>query len=229
MSNSPFQAVIWDLDGTLADTEELHCQTWQIAMASQGIDYSRAEFLADFGRTTAAVFADYLGPDLDEAELERLTLWKAQLFRERMAQELRLMPGAADWLQEIRNQGLYQAIASAAPTASIVAVVHQLQIGTYFTALLSGVLLPRSKPDPALFLQAAAALAVAPSACLVIEDSTFGAAAAHRAGMACLVVGHRAQAVMDEFHGSTTVDHCRAVVPDMSALSWQAACQQLAG
>ncbi len=228
MSHSPFKAVIWDLDGTLADTEELHCQTWQIAMASKGVNYSRAEFLADFGRTTPSVFRDHLGPELDEAELERLTLWKAQLFRDRMAQELRLLPGAEAWLQEIQSQGLYQSIASAAPTASIVAVVHQLQIGRYFTALLSGLPLPRSKPDPALFLQAAGALGVAPPECLVIEDSAFGVEAAHRAGMSCLVVGHRARAVVDEFHGSTTVDHCRAV-PDMSALSWQAACQQFAG
>ncbi len=226
MSNSPFKAVIWDLDGTLADTEELHCQTWRIAMAAQGIDYSRAEFLADFGRTTSAVFREYLGFDLDEAELERLTRWKAQLFRERMAQELRLLPGAEDWLQEIRGQGLYQAIASSAPMTSIVAVVHALHIGQYFTALLSGLPLPRSKPDPALFLQAAEALAAAPQDCLVIEDSVFGVEAAHRAGMSCLVVGHRAQAVVDAFQGSVGDSHCRAI-PDMSASGWQTACDQI--
>ena len=227
MSHSPFKAVIWDLDGTLADTEELHCQTWRIAMASKGIDYSRAEFLADFGRTTSSVFRDYLGPELDEAELERLTLWKAQLFRDRMTQELRLLPGAEAWLQEIRSQGLYQSIASAAPTASIVAVVHALNIGKYFTALLSGLPLPRSKPDPALFLQAAGALGVSPRECLVIEDSSFGVEAAYRAGMFCLVVGYRARTVADEFHRSMGVDSCRAI-PDMSHSSWRAACDQFA-
>ncbi len=227
MSPSPFKAVIWDLDGTLADTEELHCQTWRIAMASQGIDYTRAEFLADFGRTTSSVFRDYLGPELDEAELERLTLWKAQLFRERMAQNLQLLPGAEAWLQEIRSQGLYQSIASAAPTASIVAVVHALNIGQYFTALLSGLTLPRSKPDPALFLQSAGALGVSPQECLVIEDSSFGVEAAHRAGMSCLVVGHRARIVTDEVRRAVGVGHRRAV-PDMSCSSWRVACEQFA-
>lgn len=227
MSSSPFKAVIWDLDGTLADTEELHCQTWRIAMAAQGIDYSRAEFLADFGRTTSSVFRDYLGPELDEAELERLTLWKAQLFRERMAQNLRLLPGAEAWLQEIRSYGLYQSIASAAPTASIVAVVHALNIGQYFTALLSGLTLPRSKPDPALFLQSAGALGVSPQECLVIEDSSFGVEAAHRAGMSCLVVGHRARSVTDAVRRSVGVGRRRAV-PDMSRSSWRVACDRFA-
>ena len=221
----PFKAVIWDLDGTLADSEDMHCQTWQITMASKGIDYSRAEFLADFGRTTSTVFAEYLGPDLEEAELERLTLWKAQLFRDRMANELQLLPGAESWLEEIRGQGLYQAVASAAPMASIAGVVQVLNIGKYFTALLSGVPLPQSKPDPALFLQAAAALAVPPSDCLVMEDSTFGVEAAHRAGMRCLVVGHRAQSVLEEIHSTLGICNCRAVA-DMSATNWQAACDQ---
>ena len=223
MPNSPFRAVIWDLDGTLADSEDLHCSTWQITMASKGVDYSREEFLADFGRTTSTVFSEYLGPDLEEEELKRLTSWKAQMFRDRMANELRLLPGAKNWLEEIHSLGLYQAIASSAPTASIVAVAHELDIGGYFTALLSGVPLPRSKPDPALFLQTAGALGIAPQECLVVEDSAFGVEAAHRANMSCLVVGHRSQIVVDEIHSKINSCSCLAV-PDMSGSSWQAAC-----
>jgi len=63
---TPWQptAVIWDLDGTLVDSERLHFETWQEVMRGCGIDYSEAEFLADFGKTTPTVLREYLGPDL---------------------------------------------------------------------------------------------------------------------------------------------------------------------
>jgi len=79
-------------------------------------------------------------------------------------------------------------VASSGEMANIVTVIDALGIANYFDALVSGAFLPRSKPDPAIFVQAAGALGVPPARCLVIEDGTVGVEAARRAGMACLAV-----------------------------------------
>lgn len=223
MSELPFRAVIWDLDGTLVDSEELHCQTWQLTMSSKGIDYSREDFLRDFGRTTESVLREHLGEQLDEAELQRLIMWKQELFRERMPGRLQLLPGVQAWLDEIRDLGSRQAIASSAPMASINAVAHELRLGNYFGAILSGVAFPLSKPHPALFLQTASALGVEPAQCLVMEDSSFGILAAQRAGMDCMVVGPRAPKTLASV-AETRATNCKAIT-DMSGVSWTAALQ----
>ncbi len=212
-------AVIWDLDGTLVDSERLHFETWREVMHGCGIDYSEAVFLADFGKTTPAVLREYLGPSLPASELERLTLLKATLFRDRAPAELKLMPGAGEWLEAIADEGLLQAVASSAPMQSIAAVVRDLDLGRYFAALLSGVAIPRSKPDPALFLNAAGAMGQAASCCLVMEDSNYGIEAARRAGMPSVAVGERAAeaaATLADTHGAIPC----LPVPDMIRTSW---------
>lgn len=228
MTNPPAPtAVIWDLDGTLVDSERLHFETWQEVMQGCGIDYSEAEFLADFGKTTPAVLREYLGPDLPAVELNRLTLLKATLFRDRAPTELKLLPGAGEWLEAIADEGLLQAVASSAPMQSIAAVIRDLDLGQYFAALLSGVALPRSKPDPALFLNAAGAMGQAARDCLVMEDSNYGIEAARRAGMPSVAVGERAAeaaATLADSHGAIPC----LQVPDMTRTSWHTARMRLA-
>ncbi len=214
-----FQAAIWDMDGTLVDSEELHFQAWQAVMATCGIDYAREEFLADFGKTSATVFREYLGTDIDRNRLHQLVQHKANMFRAAMPGILQLRPGAVQWLTDFAHAGMYQVIASSAPMPSIAAVVQELQIGDFFTAILSGVHLPRSKPDPALFLQAAAAVGVAPAACVVLEDSVFGIEAARRAGIASLAVGPHAQGLDTTLVAELGHVPCQ-VVPDFTAVRW---------
>ncbi|MFH1084137.1 MAG: HAD family phosphatase [Chloroflexota bacterium] len=91
-------------------------------------------------------------------------------------------------LEYARAQGYRQVVASSGEMANIVAIVGELGIANYFDALLSGAFLPRSKPDPTLFLQAAATVGAAPGACLVIEDGIVGIEAARRAGMPSVAV-----------------------------------------
>lgn len=219
MSPSRFRAAIWDMDGTLIDSEELHFQSWHAVMATCGIHYSREEFLAGFGKTTETVFREYLGPDIDGDHLQQLIRHKADMFRETMPGVLQLLPGAAQWLADFAGAGMYQVVASSAPMASIAAVLQELQIGDYFTAILSGVRLPRSKPDPALFWQAASAVRMSPDTCVVLEDSSFGIEAARRAGMASLAVGPHAHGLDTTLAAELGHIPCR-VVPDLSAARW---------
>lgn len=175
------------MDGVLADTGEAHFVAWQRMFAEQGFTLTREEFAHTFGMANPAILRHWLGPDLPRERIDVLAERKEALFREGVA-EVRPLPGVCKWLEWAKAHGIRQAVASSGEMANIAAIVAVLEIGNYFDALVSGAFLPKSKPDPAVFLQAAGALGVSPEECLVIEDGVVGVEAAARAGMRCLAL-----------------------------------------
>lgn len=188
--NQTMQTVLWDLDGTLADTEELHFQAWQQTLARYGVAHDRAAFLAGFGRSNRSILSEMFGVTPDAPIVAEIAAAKESTVRSLLgATELALLPGVATWLDTFAAARMRQVISSSGPMANIAAMVSKLGIGDYFVSLMSGATLPRGKPHPDLFLNSAAAVGVAPEACVVIEDSIHGVEAARRAGMRCVVVG----------------------------------------
>jgi len=181
------QAVLWDLDGVITDTGELHFQSWLPPLAEHGITYTREMFNVTFGMNNAGILTTLLGhppePELFTAISDR----KEQLFRDSVRGRAQTLPGVRDWLERLQASGIRQAIASSAPQANIDALVDELGLRAYFGAIVSGFDLP-GKPDPAVFLKAASLIQVPPENCLVIEDAVPGVQAAKRAGMKCLAV-----------------------------------------
>ena len=183
------KALIWDLDGTIADTAELHFQAWRATMPRYGVDYTEAAFLASFGRNNVEILTELLDTPTP-ATIHKISDEKEHAFRLLVTPTtVQLLPGVAEWLQYFRTHQVRQAIGSSGPMANIAAVVTALEAGDFFHALLSGFGLPRGKPDPMLFRHCAAALGVAAGECVVIEDSIHGVEGAWRAGMACVAVG----------------------------------------
>ncbi|MCX6043605.1 MAG: HAD family phosphatase [Chloroflexi bacterium] len=184
------QVVLWDLDGTLADTEAVHFAAWQATMRALQIAYSYAKFMESFGRNNREILPTLLGPHATQDQIEAASEQKEGLYRELLRQQgLQLLPGVADWLAHFQAAGLRQVISSSGPMANIVASVEALRIGDFFASLMSGARLPEGKPHPAIFLNSAAAVGVIPATCVVIEDSLAGIVAARRAGMASIAVG----------------------------------------
>jgi len=183
VSGNGFQAVLWDMDGTLADTKQLHFHTWREAGARLGLDVSYAMFERTFGQN--AITAARMMAEGTRTDIELFVRRKEELFREMAAEEVVLLPGVKRWLERFSALGLKQAIASSGPPANIQTVVVALDVKRYFQALVSGEG-RLSKPNPATFLMAARQLGVEPEACLVIEDAPVGVSAAGRAGMRCI-------------------------------------------
>jgi HAD superfamily hydrolase (TIGR01509 family) len=181
------KAIIWDMDGVLADTGEAHFRAWQMLLADRG-GITRDQFKETFGMANPAILKRWLGDDAPPALLEKLATRKELRFRALVDECVRILPGVLDWLERGRQRGYRQVVASSGEMDNIVAVTAALGIGNYFDALLSGAFLPLSKPDPAIFLRAAAAAGATPADCLVIEDAVVGVEAAHHAGMRCLAV-----------------------------------------
>lgn len=215
-------AVLWDFDGTIADTTEQHFEAWRICFLDYGIEHSYEDFLHGFGRINSQIIPEFL-PDLSKAEVAAFSRRKEAMYREILLQTPNLKPiaGVLEWLVHFHEAGIPQAVASSGPMANIVAGVKALHIEDFFHTLMSGYYLPEGKPHPAIFLNSAAALQMKPEECLVFEDSPAGVEAALRAGMTCVVVGDLAHngklpAVLAKVKGSSSLP-----VGELETLTWE--------
>lgn len=217
------RTVLWDLDGTLADTEELHFQAWVRTLAVHGIHYDYEDFLAGFGRNNRSVLTELFRVDATDPLVEEVARHKEQSFRTLLAQTpLHPLPGVQEWLVHFNQANVRQVISSSGPMANIAAAITKLGIGDYFMGVISGATLPRSKPDPTLFLLSAAAAGASPAACIVVEDSIHGIAAARRAGMPSVAVGKLADSpALAELLESQPGPPCLAVT-SLADLTWEA-------
>jgi beta-phosphoglucomutase len=181
------RAVLWDMDGVLVDSGELHYQSWLETLTTQSIPFDREKFRSTFGMNNNGILTILLGKPPEADFLEMVSDRKEGLFRELIHGRLQLLPGVLGWLEQIHERGTLQAVASSAPQANIQATMDELNIRQYFSALISAYSMP-GKPDPAVFIEAARQLGVEPEQCVVVEDAVAGIAAARRAGMKCIAV-----------------------------------------
>jgi len=181
------RGAIWDMDGVLVDTGELHYESWRAVLEEEGIPFSRELFARIFGMNNFGVLTAALGREPERAFYERLDDRKERLFREWLVDQVTPLPGALSWLERLGALGWKQAIGSSAPQANIDATLDALGIRGHFDAIVSGAGLP-GKPNPDTFLLAAERIGVPPAECVVFEDAVAGVQAARRAGMACVAV-----------------------------------------
>lgn len=184
MTGQGDRAVLWDLDGTLVDTAEHHFAAWGNVLGARGVDLTREAFLRTFGRRNVDVLRDMLGDGLSDEDVRDLGASKEIDYRARVrAGRLATLGGVDRWLALLRERGWRQAIASSAPHANIEAILDGLGLHGAFDAVVGEEDVQRGKPDPQVFLVAAAKLGVPPERSIVVEDAPAGVEAARRAGM----------------------------------------------
>jgi HAD superfamily hydrolase (TIGR01509 family) len=178
------RAVLWDLDGTLVDSEEFHWQSWQRALEQDGVRVTREQFKATFGQRNDRILRGWLGAESSDERITRIADAKEAEYR-RLAEVhgLTPLPGAAAWLVRLQEDGWKQAIASSAPRQNVEVMLRALHLERYFDAIVASEDVTRGKPDPQVFLAAAGRLSVLPAHCIVVEDAGAGIEGARRAGM----------------------------------------------
>ena len=127
------KAVLWDMDGTLVNSEELHWISWCNTMAKEGIVITREQFLSTFGQRNDSIIPSWLGFTATGERIERIARSKEKLYRHLLRRGgIAPEPGVATWLHRLHKYGWRQAIASAAPRANIDAVLEALSVKPHF-------------------------------------------------------------------------------------------------
>ena len=182
------RAALWDVDGTLIDSREYHWLSWQGALAAEDFAVTREQFESSFGRRNDEILRDYF-PAYAAADIVRVGEAKEIVYRELIRERgIELLPGVRRWLDRLKDEGWLQAVASSAPRLNLEVIITALGLEEYFSAVASAEDVTEGKPDPQVFLAAAAKLGVGPRACVVVEDAPAGTEAARRAGMRAIGV-----------------------------------------
>ena len=185
----PIQAVVFDMDGVLLDSEPIWRAMEREVFGRLGIDVTEQDLMRTMGVRIADVVAGWHrrypweGPSPAQVAGEIV-----DRVADTIEREGRLNDGAVDAIEYLRGLGLPLALASSSPIRLIRSVLSMGQLEYRFDVVITAEVEERGKPDPAVYLTAARRLGVLPERCLAIEDSLAGIRAAKGAGMVCIAV-----------------------------------------
>jgi len=182
------KAVIWDMDGVIADTALYHFKAWYEVFQKRGVNFTEDDFRRNFGQRNDTIIRNVLGQGLPPSEIDTIAGEKEGNFRQKVSQHIKPLPGAIELIKSLKGHVFSMALASSAPMENIRLIIRSLDINNCFHAIVSGKEVKEGKPSPQGFLLAAKKLGVAPENCIVVEDAVAGVTAAKRAGMHCLAV-----------------------------------------
>jgi len=197
MSERPTRkAVIFDLDGVIVSTDELHYRGWKRLADEEGIYFDRTinERLRGVSRmeSLAILLENATKTYSGEQKLE-MAARKNGYYCDLLSSTLSakdILPGVMPFLEDCKAAGLKIAIGSSSRNSPT--ILARIGLADYFDATADGNDITNSKPDPEVFLIAAERLGLSPAECLVAEDAEAGVTAAIAAGMTCLAVGFAA-------------------------------------
>ena len=180
---SPFYAVIFDLDGVLADSEPWWNQIDAKLLAEHGVSY-RGEYHRNvLGVSYRLAVEFYKNAFHISASVEELMRRRGEIATDFFANHVGLFPSAKATLEQLREMKLDLAVATSSVSASARPFLDRTGIRSLFCVVVTGDEVQQGKPHPDIYLRAAKKLGISPEACLVIEDALAGIAAGKAANM----------------------------------------------
>jgi HAD superfamily hydrolase (TIGR01509 family) len=188
LAGRAIEAVVFDMDGVLLDSEPLHHQVVNALLAEEGAELALDEYLNYVGTTLEDTWADVIA---------RFGLRRTfEYYRDRYDEEIlkvyqtqaELLPGAAWLIGELEGRGKRLAVASSSRTAWVETCLASVRLRERFEVVVTGDMVAHGKPDPEIYLLAAERLGVSAGGCLAIEDAPKGVESAARAGMLVIAV-----------------------------------------
>ncbi|HET6858387.1 MAG TPA: HAD family phosphatase [Streptomyces sp.] len=189
MSTSRGISVIFDLDGTLVDSEPNYYEAGKRLLAQYGVaDFSWEEhsrFIGISTRETLEILREQYGI---EAPLDEMLARKNRLYLELARASTEVFPEMLRFVERLHAEQTPMIVASGSSRAAIEAVLTGTGLDALITGVVSAEEVPQGKPAPDIFLEAARRIGADPADCVVLEDAAPGAVAAHAAGMRCIAV-----------------------------------------
>jgi beta-phosphoglucomutase family hydrolase len=183
------RAFIFDMDGTIVDNMAFHTKSWIAFFQRRGRDIDADEFFrTTAGRQGKEIIRSHFGADLPDDEVLVLNHEKEAVYRELYEPHRKTVAGFDQLIEEAKARGVTLAVATAAPNANIEFTLDGLDLRRHFDAVVGAADVPRGKPHPDVFLEAAERCGAAPEHCVVFEDAPLGVEAARRAGMRAVVL-----------------------------------------
>lgn len=193
------KGVIFDLDGVLVSTDELHYQAWKRLAQELGVvGFCREDNVRQRGVSRMAsleVVLEKCDKPCTDSEKIELAERKNSYYKELLStlDSSAVLPGAFETLKLLRDRGVGIAVGSASANTPV--ILEKTGLAEYIDEVSCGLDIKKSKPEPDVFLLAGAKLGLAPRECIVAEDSAAGIEAARRGGMATLAVGPNYEAL----------------------------------
>ena len=186
------KGALFDLDGVLVDTAKYHYLAWKRLAAKLGFEFTERdnERLKGVSRMRSLEILLEVGHlSFTDHEKEKMAEEKNRWYVEYLnsIEESAILPGAREYLSELRSRRMLVALGSASKNARL--ILSRLDLTDCFDAIIDGTCVSAAKPDPEVFLKGAAALCLAPEECMVFEDSLAGIQAAKAGGMYAVGVG----------------------------------------
>jgi HAD superfamily hydrolase (TIGR01509 family) len=211
----PFEAVIFDMDGTLISSTEADFLAWKWLFGDYNCPFTFQEYLPLVGVRSADVLKARLG--LKGDALRDALARKMDYYAEIVARNgIQVMPYAYHFLEQVSRYPVKTALATSARREKMQLIMEKTGLMPFFDVIITGEDARRSKPAPDIYLVTARLLRVKPSKCLVIEDAIHGITAARNAHMKCIAIASthpagvlkEADLVVDSFAGADFAEWC---------------------
>src|SRR5436305_14953430 len=181
--HSPFYAVIFDLDGVLADSEPWWNQIDAKLLAEYGVTYRGEHHGNVLGVSYRLAVEFYKDAFRISASTQEMMRRRGEIAIDFFANRVGLFPSAKETLKELRQMKLSLAVATSSVSASARPFLERTGIRSFFNVIVTGDEVQRGKPHPDIYLQTVKKLGISPEGCLVVEDALAGIAAAKAAKM----------------------------------------------
>lgn len=208
------KGLLFDMDGVLVNNLEVHRAAFAEFFRRYGVERSFDELSRVFGKGNDDIMGELMPKEVVErVGIRELGYEKEAIYREIYAPIIEPQPGLLKFLAEAEEVGLRSAVGSSGYRVNVDFVLDKCRIRSYFEAIVAGDEVTRCKPDPEIYLTAAAKLGLRPEECVVFEDAEAGIEAAKRAGIKVVAL---ATTFSREFLEDTEAD---AIVDDFREVS----------
>ena len=178
------QCVIFDMDGVICHTNPHHVKAFEAFFDNYKVPYSEEEFEEHmYGKHNGYIMSHFFKRSVVGDELKKLEDEKESIFREIYKDKVEAIPHYLKFLNQLKSRNFKTAVATSAPRANLDLIIKALKIEDEMDSMMSSEDVKHHKPDPEVYLKSAERVGVAPSHCIVFEDSFSGVSAALNAGM----------------------------------------------